>query len=196
MTKNLENQTKNAIEYMDRLFYEISYLVKEIEGQLLKENFAIGLVNGYQVSSRTSSGLESHFVQYWMPKTFSVFFCEEGISETRGGQTFTKFKPDLKLLLIHIDISSLISKMPIIYFGVIHNIKPKISKWSKWEYAMIRFSYDHEKIFENLSKTEYSDNYFSFKRKFKSVPLFEIKDSESILTRIINPMIKMYSTIK
>lgn len=193
MSKKIEDQTKDAMEYIDRLFYEISYLIKEIEGQLLKHNFFIGQVNGYQVTSRTSSGLDSTYIQYWMPKTFTVFFNEKKNHEKRGGQTFTKFKRMLKLPLIHIDLSNSISKRPMLYFGVIYNILPKGKGWSKWEHAMTKFSYEYNSIFENPSNVNFSDNYISFKGEFKSIPLFTINDSQHIDSKIINPLVNMYS---
>lgn len=48
MDDNLIQQTKNAFDFIEKVYYEISYLIKEIEGILQQEDeeFTILKVSG------------------------------------------------------------------------------------------------------------------------------------------------------
>ena len=81
MTSELAIQTRNAFDFVQKLYFEISYLIKEVEGLLQQQddNFVILRSGGYSVTNRTSSGLEPMNVELWLSKTFTVFFCPENI---------------------------------------------------------------------------------------------------------------------
>ena len=65
-------QIKNAFEFIQKLYYESSYLIKEIEGQLSESEYEFQIVkpNGYQISTRNSTGLETNFINWWMVRKF------------------------------------------------------------------------------------------------------------------------------
>jgi hypothetical protein len=58
--KGLIEQTRLAFDFIQKLYLEASYLVKEIEGQLAEEEeqFVFGRSGGYAVTARSSTGLE------------------------------------------------------------------------------------------------------------------------------------------
>ena len=104
--KNISDQIKNSLTFIRKLHFEISYLIKEIEGMLIEEEerFTILKGGGYSVIARTSTSLDSLGPNYWMPNNFSVFFSDESFVENDKGTTVTKVNKDLKVLFLHIKI--------------------------------------------------------------------------------------------
>ena len=80
----LVQQTKLAFDFIQKLYFETSYLIKEIEGILSEKGFVIGKPRGYQISTRNSMGLESNLVNLWLLRKFGVFFCEKEKTAERG----------------------------------------------------------------------------------------------------------------
>ena len=76
-------QIKNAFEFIQKLFNESSYLIKEIEGQLAENEhrFQILKTSGYAISGRSSNGLEANNVIFWLLRKFGVAFVEETKTE-------------------------------------------------------------------------------------------------------------------
>lgn len=130
MNHDLIEQTKNAFNFVEKLYFEISYLIKELEGILQQEDehFIIIRPSGYGVTVKSSAGLESSYVSQWLSKSFTVFFCSEALSTLNKGQTDTKFEDNLKLLIIHIDIVAKDIEQPRIIFGTLKNINSKRSE--------------------------------------------------------------------
>ncbi|MCK5099062.1 MAG: hypothetical protein KAR45_13225, partial [Desulfobacteraceae bacterium] len=56
----IAKQIKNAFEFIQKLYNESSYLVKEIEGQLSESEYKFQILrpSGYSISARSSTGLE------------------------------------------------------------------------------------------------------------------------------------------
>jgi hypothetical protein len=195
MSKQLVSQTKNAIDFIQKLYFEISYLIKEVEGLLGQEGeeFIIGRPSGYHVTSRTSSGLEPINVEFWFPKSLTVFFTPSQFTQTIKGQTITPFRDDLKLLLLDIQLASRKDVGPRIAAGCIFDLKNKREKsQSKFENLMWEFAYEREKIFSTLPEIHWEDSYLAFKGKFFVSPLFSINDGESVVEKIVNPMLEIY----
>ena len=92
-------QTKLAFDLIQKLYHEVAFLIKEIEGQLSEEdeNFVIGKPGGYQVTYKSSTGLEQVNVNKWLPRTMGVFFVPEEMMEL-GGTTNTKFTNETKII--------------------------------------------------------------------------------------------------
>ncbi len=194
MDKDIIKQTKNAFDFIQKLFLEVSYLIKEIEGMVQEEEekFKIARPTGYSVSTRTSTGLEPINVENWLPKVFVVFFAPEEKMKIYQGQSITKLEKDLKVLLIYIEIMDRELPQPKISYGIIYDIKSKRSQWHKFEYMMGRFTYNGKKIFKNIPEVDYEDAYCSFKGKFKRINLFSIENSNDIRKKIVEPMLKLY----
>jgi len=192
MDKDLVAQKKNAFDFIQKLYFEISYLIKEIEGILQEEELVIGRPSGYGVSTKTSTGLEANNVENWLPKSFTVFFCQKDISKMYQGITITKIQDSLKVLLIHIELFDKEINNPKITYAIITDIVSKKPKWEKFEYLLSRFAYNGKKIFSNGPNIEYEDSYCSFKGKFYTENLFSINSSEELKKKIVDPMLALY----
>lgn len=187
-------QTKIAFDFMQKLYSEVAYLIKEIEGHLLNENFVIGKPSGYGITVRSSTGLESNNVYLWLLRKLSVFFVDKEKTKIQRGQTRTEFSNDLKILYIRIILDGGKEDFPTILYGVQYNIKKKNDK-SKWpnyyEHLMGSFEYNENKVFQQL-KGHHSDSYVEFDYKYRKLPLFELNSSEDVLKRIIEPLLGIY----
>ena len=104
MDKGLVSQTKNVFNFIQKLYLEISYMIKEIEVMLQEEELVIGRPSGYAVSTRSSTGLEPNNVENWLSKSFTVFFSQKDLSKMYQGITITKIQDSLKVLIIHIEL--------------------------------------------------------------------------------------------
>ena len=197
MNGDLVQQTNNAFEFVRKLYLETSYLIKEMEGLLQQEEeaFVIGRPSGYAVTSRTSSGLESINVEQWMPRTLTVFFCPESVTELSRGQTITPFSDALRLLILHIDLFGGDVDQPRVLVGYIHHIVPKRSDYKKFEHMMWEFAYNMRKVFAALPVISYQDGYCSFEGEFIELPLFSIGSSEAVSTKLIEPMLELYRSV-
>jgi len=190
-------QANLTFNFIQKLYLEVSYLIKEIEGTLYEENekFIIGKPSGYGISARSSTGLESNNVMLWSLKKFAVFFVPEDKTEVKGGQTITKINVDLKVLYLRIILSDKNFNEPIVYSGVFHKIRQKRpgSKWpKKFEHVMGLVEYRDNKIFKNARKINYEDAYIELQGELEKNNLFEINDSETILEKIVKPALKLY----
>lgn len=194
MDKDIITQTRNAFDFVQKLFFEISYLIKEIEGMLQEEEekFVIIRPSGYHVSTRTSSGLEPIYVDNWLPKVFAVSFIPEEMTKIQAGQSITKLDGGPKILLLYIEAVSREITQPKITFGIVYSFKSKRENYFKFEQFMGHFIYNGNKIFQNISNVDYEDNNCSFKGKFKQINLFSIENSNDVRTKIVEPIIKLY----
>lgn len=193
--KELAQQCNLAFDFIQKLYLEVSYFIKEVEGLLLEENFTIGRPSGYQISARSSSGLEPINVNMWLLRKMGVFFAPQDEIKFERGQTSLDVTKPAKVIYLRILLNDKTIEGPVVYAGVLHNIlkKPK-SKWiQKFEQAMQHIEYNDEKIFRgNLKQISHEDNHISFKGNLNTVNLFEINDSETIQNKITEPCLKLY----
>lgn len=194
----IAEQTNLAFDFIQKLYLEVSYLIKEIEGILYEENekFIIGRPSGYSISARSSTGLESNNVKLWLLRKFAVFFVPEDNTKRERGQTITQIDENLKVLYLRILLSDKSITEPTVYLGILYNIRKKPqAKWiKKFENIMGNIiEYNDSKIFQNIEKINYEDAYVTFQGKLIKTNLFEINDSETILERIIKPSLELYS---
>lgn len=194
MVNGLAEQTKNAFEFIEKLYLEVSYLIKEIEGLLgqEEEKFLIIRPTGYEVKTRTSTGLDTSNVKYWLSKDLTVFFCPEQYIEPKAGQTITEFNRELKIIVIHIKFAGRDIAEPRLIFGHIENIINKRKKDVKFENLTWVFAYNEEKIFRHIDVNKYEDNCCAFTKKLNEIPLYSINDSESVMKKIIEPVVNRY----
>jgi len=189
-------QTNLAFDFVQKLYLEVSYLIKEIEGILREEEekFVIGKPGGYSVTARSSTGLESINVNLWLLRKFAVFFVPEDKTERKGGQAITKIDENLKVLYLRVLLNDRSVNEPTLYSGVLYNIdkKPKANWIGKFENMMGHFEYNDEKIFKDVAKIDYEDAYIKIKGELIKNNLFEINDSETILEKIIKPSLELY----
>lgn len=193
----IAEQTNLAFDFIQKLYLEVSYLIKEIEGILYEENekFIIGRPSGYSISARSSTGLESNNVKLWLLRKFAVFFIPEENTKLERGQTITQIDEKLKVLYLRILLSDKNITEPVVYSGVLYRIRKKRQTgWvKKFENVMGNIiEYNDGKIFQNLEKINYEDAYVTFQGKLTKTNLFEINDSENILEKIIKPSLELY----
>ena len=118
--KEIIKQTKLAFEFLQKLYFEVSYLIKEVEGLLAEEDetFIIGRPSGYSISYRSSTGLEPKNVDLWLMRTAAVFFVPEVDTESGRGQTHTPLEPEIKVLYLRIVLDDDEIDQPYVQFGV------------------------------------------------------------------------------
>ena len=190
-------QTKNAFEYIQKLYLESSYLIKEMEGLLKEEeeNFIIGRPSGYGITARSSTGLEQDNVLLWLLRKFAVFFVPKELTETIGGQTITELHDDLKIIYIRIIFDNKNIDQPKIYSGILTDLEGKRPGMNKFEKFMGHIEYNEKKIFSDINNIDYEDVNISMKGSLKEHNLFDINDSEAIMDEIINPLVRGYRAV-
>jgi hypothetical protein len=194
----IKTQIKNAFEFIQKLYYESSYLIKEIEGQLGESDnpFQILKPTGYSVSSRSSTGLESNNVSLWLLRKFSVAFVEVGSAESSKGQNITEITSDLKVLYFKFTLDDKNIEEPELMFGVFYNIASKKESVKKFENLMGILQYTDNKVFTKFPKIDYTDNTFTLEGKFQKVNLLDITSSIELQEKVIKPIIEIYDKIK
>jgi len=189
-------QSSLAINFVEKLYLESSYLIKEIAGILNEEEekFVIGKSGGSGISSMSSRGLEPNNVKLWLLKKFSVFFVPEEKTVIRGGTTITKIDKDLKVLYLRVVLNDKNVKEPTVYSGVLYNIEKKLENKfiSKFEHVMTNLEYNENKVFKDIQKINYENIYIKIKGELIKNNLFEITDSETIVKKIIKPSLELY----
>jgi hypothetical protein len=191
----LIHQTKLAFDFIEKLYLEISYLIKEIEGLLAEEeeSFIIGRTGGYQITTRSSSGLEPANVNYWSLKKMSVFFVSKELSKYTGALTQTPLTNELKVIYLRIVVDERDIPEPYINVGVLWNINSKSNaKISKFEHIMAHIEYRENKVFNDQETLDYEDGLLQFKKKLFKVGLYEINSTEDILRLLVTPTLKIY----
>jgi len=189
-------QSNLAFNFVEKLYLESSYLIKEMEGILNEEedNFVIGKPGGYGISSVSSRGLDVNNVRMWLLKKFSVFFVPEEKTEYKGGAHTTKIDKDLKVLYLRIVLYDKTIKEPTIYSEMLYNIQrnPEAKKITKFEQLMPLLESNDDKVFKDIKKINYENNYFKVQGELIKNSLFEITDSETIVKKIIKPSLELY----
>ncbi|MBN1618389.1 hypothetical protein JW887_03540 [Candidatus Dojkabacteria bacterium] len=192
-------QTKIAFDFLQKLYVEVSYLIKEIEGLLAEEEeeFLIGKPGGYQITSRGSQGLDVNLVMYWLTRFLSVFFVPKKWTRRTGGRTTTKYSDGLKVIQIRVVLDEKDISEPYIYAGVIYDIVDKQRNYpSKFEELIRHIEYNNTKIFTGDNSINYEDAYTGFKGNFFQTNLYEVNTSEDIINKIITPVLEIFRAIE
>jgi len=198
MNTDIAAQTKAAYDFIEKLYLETSYLVKEIEGLLYEEEekFVIGRPAGYQVSVKTSSGLDTNFVKLWLFKKFGVFFVPEEETKHKGGQTFTLIRDDLKLIYLRIVLNDPKEISPVVFSGVLYDIWNRPSeKINKFEHLMGPIQQKDDRIFTNGEAISYEDPSIRLKGRFLRRNLFDMNDSQALFEKIVTPTLDLYRNL-
>jgi len=192
----LVQQTSLAFDFLQKLYLEVSYLIKEIEGMLSEEeeHFLIGKGSGYAVTARSSNGLEAYNVHLWPLRTFSVFFVPEIFTNVKGRATNTGFVEGLKTILLKFYLDGNDITEPYIFVGTMYDMENKKENYPKFEYLISHIEYNHNKIFTD-DTVEYEDGYFKFKGQFFRVNLFDINSGEEIRRLIMEPALRIFRNI-
>lgn len=192
-------QIELAFDFIQKMYLESVYLIREIEGQLAEHDshFVILKPSGYGVNSRSSNSLEPNWVNFWLMRKFGVAFIPESQTETLKAQTHTEITDSLKVLYFRIILNDKKIKEPKLLFGTFYNIKKqKDGGWvKKFENLMGQFEYVDNKLFGNLPDVTFENSEFQLKGRFKEVNLLDINSSEELITKVINPAIKIFDEI-
>ena len=194
-TNELIKQCDLAFDFVQKLYMEVSYFIKEVEGLLLEEDFIIGRPSGYQINSRSSLGLEPQNVNMWLMRRMAVFFAPNDSIKFERGQTSLDVSKSAKVIYLRILLNDKNLNQPKIYAGVLYDIIKNVkSKWiKKFEQAMQHIEYNDDKIFKgNLKQIKHKDGHISFNGHLNSLNLFDINDSETIQKKIVEPCLKLY----
>lgn len=192
--QQLITQTENAFDFIQKLYYESSYLIKELEGLLGEEDeeFVIGKPSGYGIIAKSSGGLESDNVRLWLLRKYAVFFAPAARVRRSGGKTITSVDGDLKVIYVRIIFDNKDIAQPKIHTGVLKDLAIKKDSWNKFENLMSHFEYNDNKIFKDISDINYEDAYFQMKGRLIENNLYEINDSKTIMIKIVNPTLNLY----
>ncbi len=194
--RELIEQSNLAFDFIQKLFLEVSYLIKEIEVILNEEaeEFVIGKPNGYQITSRSSSGLDSNFVKLWLLRKFAVFFVPQDFTEGKTAQTITPITSGLKVIYLKFKLNGEDVKEPEVIMGVLHDIEAK-NKWKKYEHIMAYLEYKDAKMLKDIKNINYEDTAFRLKGKLHKVNLFELNDSKAIKSKLVDPALALYRKV-
>lgn len=194
MSKELETSWRNAFDFVQKFYFEISYLMKEVEGQLAKEpeKFVICRKTGYGVTSYTSTQLDARQVQCWIPATLMVAFVPEECTKLFKGTTLTPIKTSLRPLFLHVEAHWTGMERPVIFSGVLESVRPKRKHVSKFEHLMFEFAYNPDELFAKLPEIDYEDRYCSLTGRATTTPLLSINSAEDVKAKLVDPMLKLY----
>src|SRR3990172_12063884 len=145
--REIAEQTRLAFEFIQKLYLEVSYLIKEIEGLLSteKEEFVIGRSGGYAITGIRSLGLEANIVNSWPLRKMSVFFVPKQATKYNQGITITKFEKNPKIIYLRILLDDKGLGEPMAVLGVLHSFVGK--KFEKVEQVMAHIEYNDTKVF-------------------------------------------------
>ncbi len=198
--KKLIKQTGLAFDLIQKLYNEVAFLIKEIEGQLYEaeEKFIIGKPTGYQVSYISSSGLDVVNVKKWLPRNMSVFFVPEEMTE-QGSTTKTPFTDETKLIYMRIILDDDAENEPVLFFGVLYgfiNIGTKKTKFKKIEQIPTHIEYRINSVFKNPYKIDHEDGYVRFKGIMQKQSLFDLQNAGDVKAFIVDPSLKLFRSIQ
>ena len=196
--RQLAASTRNAHEFLQRLHLEVSYLIREVEGQLGQEDdeFVQLTAGGYAMITSTSSGLDPDNVKLWMPRTFTAAFGPRAKTEMEGIYTTTQLPANAqkRLLILHVVLADTNESTPRVWFGKLTKAQAKKANIIKFEQLTSKFARYSERIFSNVSragKARWEDSQCALEGKFLHVDLFDIKSSKDVRKRIVDPLLAL-----
>ena len=197
--QQIVQQTRLAFDFIEKLYLEVSYLIKEVEGLLAdeEEHFVIGRPSGYSVTTRSSQGLEALYVHLWPLRKLAVFFVPEAETRTTGGTTNTKLET-CKVIYTRIVLDDKDLAEPAIFFGVLHGFEKRnaAGEWpTKFEHLMAHRSTANSGL-QKPRNHRIRDTRIRFRGRLLRVNLYDITDTEQISARIIAPALKLFGGVE
>jgi len=190
-------QTQLAFELIQKLYFEISYLIKEVE-ELLKnteEEFMIGRPSGYGISTRSSTGLEISSVSLWPLKKLAVFFTPKVATKPVTGTTATPII-GAKVIYMRIILDNAGLNEPLLLIGVLHSFVSKRQEQAiKVEQVMSSIEYNDYKLLETPDDINYEDANVRFKGCLLKVNLFDVNSAAEVDTKIVQPALSLFRSI-
>ena len=195
--KELVEQTRNAFDFLQKLYLESSYLVKEIEGLLGEEieRFIIGRIGGYAVAARSSVGLEPQNVNFWLMRKFSAFFIPQDETNSARGITSTALDSGKKLIYVRIFLDDKEHEEPTIYFGILRNFR-KMNQPGKWpekvEHIISHLENQDDRFWLGYESGRFEDSYIRFEIRLERESLYEIDSSDTLRRKVVDPVLALY----
>ena len=185
-------QTKLAFDFIQKLYLETSYLIKEMQGILEQEEeeFQILRPSGYGITTFRSIGLDAGVID-WCIRKGAVFFVAKANTELSRGQTITKFKPDLQVIVLEFLLHDKDLDKPEIWVGIVNNIVSKADN-RKFESLTWKFAYYAKRILHNIGQSKYEDGEVSFDINMMKKYLYDIGSAEDIQQGLITPVLNLY----
>lgn len=197
--KYMSEQANLAFEFIDKLYFETSYLIKEIEGLLKREveEFLMARPRGYGITVGSSTGLE--YPDWWWYKKFSVFYAPTEKIKKIGGRTSTSFHKNLKIIYLIVNLTDKDISVPKVAIGALYNIQSKSSdQYKKFEDATVYYLntiWDLAMNHPNFLEGDYEDKHMKFKGKFMIEDLMEINNTQDIQKKLLIPTLKQFRGI-
>ncbi len=193
--QEIVKQTKLVFDFLQKLYLEVSYFIKEVEGLLEKEDeeFTIGRPGGYGITTNRSAGLETVNVELWPLRKMAVFFVPKESTQVKGGQTITSIGPKTKVIYLRIVLDGKNISQPLVYAGVLFDFKKKGKTFpEKMEHFMGHIEYHENRVFSNPKSIAFEDGYLSFKGELFTCHLYDLNSSEEIYKKIVVPALKLF----
>lgn len=193
---DLVQQTKLAFDLVEKLYFEVSYLIKEMEVLLYAEpeQFIIGRPSGYGITTRNSAGLEANYVSLWPLRKLAVFFVPKAQAKLQGGTTITKLE-EAKVIYTRVILHDKNLSEPTVLAGVLYGFSAKRPNLSKVEQVMSLIEYGEAKIVGNPSNISFEDAYVSFEGQLVETNLFDLNNAHDIENRLIRPSLGLFRNV-
>jgi len=194
--QKMTEQTKLAFEFIQKLYHETAFLIKEVENQLMQEeeSFEIIKPSGYAITSKNSTGLESTNVNLWPIRKLGVMFAPSQFVE-KGRSNITAFVANLKMIYLRVLLDDPKINEPKLIYGCLYDFgkNGELGKrLVKAEQLVSHIEYNESKFFKNLEKFEYDDVYIKLKGILREIDLFDLNSSEEVHTKIVEPSLEMF----
>lgn len=193
-----DEQTKQALHFIEKLNFEISYLIKEIEGLLSQEpeEFQIGRGSGYAITASRSFVLDKP--DQWVSTRMGVFFVAKENRQKKGGFTHTPVGKDLRALVLAIQLTDKEETNPKITLATIRSLQRKDhykNKWPKFEDWISDIIWHQKLIFNDFKPGKPIDFEYSLAKmegEYITRDLYDINSTEDIQKKLIEPALKQY----
>ena len=188
------NQIKNAFDFLEKLYQESAFLIREVESQLNEKRHKFQLFSdGYCICSRTSIGLEAKEINSWLRKKFAVAFVEKSNADLQNEQVrCTETNENSKILYFRFILDDINQSEPQLIFGVFHDIRFYKDWVKKRGNLLVAVEYADNKLLAKFPNIDYEDDTFKLKGKLKKVNLFDINSTKKLIEEVINPIIQLY----
>ena len=194
MARDLAKDTKNAFDFIERLYRETVYLIKEVEGLLKHDEvspFAIITSSGYAITTAASKSLTMY--RPWLPHDATVFFRPITSSTPVQSKAKTPISLGLNMLVLRVEFVSAAADRPQVLMACLHHVKMKRGA-QYFEDLNSTFAYGGGIIFARRAEgvVDYEDAACIIKGRLIQADLFAIENSDAIVTRLVQPILEIY----
>ncbi|WDL97769.1 hypothetical protein [Alicyclobacillus sp. ALC3] len=190
----LVEQTQLAFDFIQKLYMEVSFLIKEVESTLNEEEetFVIGKPSGgYAITARSSNGLEVNNVNLWLLRKLAVFFVPEAFIDTESKGT--PINESLRVIYMRIVLNDKSVTEPTVHAGVLYDFEQR--KHQRLEQCMGLFEYVEHRMFKDPEHIAFEDSNVKLRGKLMPTSLYDLNTSEDVVERLIKPTLQLFREI-